>query len=119
LGADAGHGPASEVEQTREVELNIKEGDRVRLKPLIVQSVGSTSVCVDWPGFGNFLLLDHDDIEEVIPAPRPLAVGDKVRHDAYAPGCYLTVLAIDGEMAWCRSASGQHPVMLLSTLTRA
>lgn len=60
--------------------MDIHEGDRVRLKPLTVAdvyggSIHEGSVCVVELN-GMQVSVNYNEIVEVIPAPRPLAIGD-------------------------------------------
>ena len=78
--------------------LKPKVGDLVRLKPQCVVAI-SDSGWFSTKGTGLLFQWNEFDIEEILP--RPLAVGDHVRHTtADIPG---VVLGVDGEDAWVRT----------------
>ena len=97
--------------------MDIKVGDMVRLKPVLVAKLGSindmpTIRCI-LPGANSYAWISHDLVEEVLP--RPLAVGDRVvSKDGRHVG---TVAAICDVYAWVK-ADGSFGTYSLAGLTR-
>lgn len=78
----------------------IHEGDKIRFKIATVTYVYSDgSLRVNYGGRGDVDGWTHD-VEEIIPASRPLAVGDWVRHDNY--DYEVQIVAIHQNYGWLK-----------------
>lgn len=99
--------------------MNIHVGDMIRPKPLKVEdryySEGPVNVVIL---HGVKIRLRDGDIEEVIPAPLPLEVGERVRIEGRD---IVEIIAIHNQYAWCKwpDASQSLGTVLRTDLTRA
>lgn len=101
--------------------MRIKPGGMVKLRPLRVEAVYHAEID-PWfsiEGFASVPCWNSRDVEEVIPAPRPLAAGERVRIEGRD---IVEIIAIHNQYAWCKwpdDASQSLGTVLLTDLTRA
>ena len=98
--------------------MNVKPGDKIRIKPLTVFETQDHEqvVIVRWPN-GPLMAIRKEYVEEVIPAPRPpLCVGDLAKRET--DGLLMRILATDQETAWCRDVYGRYWSLRTSELIR-
>lgn len=86
-----------------------KVGDMIRLKPILVESVG-----VDYFR-GSGLTCNLSYIDEIVP--RPFVAGDRVKFASRGPAV-ATVIATHGNYAWIEWESGANKVVDVATLVR-
>lgn len=96
----------------------IREGDMVRLRPLRVEWVRCVGdkLWFSIEGLRAFPCWSSRDVEEVIPAPRPFAVDERVK---IRTGSLVTIIAIHNGRAWCKRGDDQLVTVSLADLTSA
>lgn len=94
--------------------LEPRAGDLVRLKPVRIDRISACDGAVRTTFGASFPI---ELVEEILP--RPFAIGDIVRYyDSSITFPEIRILAIDGDVAWIKWASGDRSVALLSVLRR-
>jgi hypothetical protein len=92
---------------------NIQVGDVVHVRG-VVEGFHGLRLSVRWSN-GDLSISTKDDIVHI--EPRQLKVGDRVRPPNHSTN--WCVLAIDGDMAWCKAlVGGGRCQFLASALTR-